>query len=70
MPDPDRLTALEELTAHLARTVDDLSAVIARQDAELATLRRQVAWLMDREKTRDREAAGGVFIEGERPPHY
>jgi SlyX protein len=70
MPDPDRLTALEELTAHLARTVDDLSAVIARQDAELTTLRRQVAWLLDREKTRDREASGGVFIEGERPPHY
>ena len=70
MPDPDRLTALEELTAHLARTVDDLSAVIARQDGELSTLRRQVAWLMDREKARDREASGGVFIEGERPPHY
>jgi SlyX protein len=69
-PDHDRLTPLEELAAHLARTVDDLSAVIARQDAELATLRRQVAWLMDREKSRDRDAAGGVFIEGERPPHY
>jgi uncharacterized coiled-coil protein SlyX len=47
-----------------------VSAVIARQDAELTTLRRQVAWLLDREKTRDREASGGVFIEGERPPHY
>jgi SlyX protein len=70
MPDPDRLTQLEELAAHLSRTVDDLSAVIARQDAELTTLRRQVAWLLDREKTRDREASGGVFIEGERPPHY
>jgi len=69
-PDSDRLTQLEELAAHLARTVDDLSAVIARQDGELATLRRQMAWLMDREKARDREASGGVFIEGERPPHY
>ena len=66
----DRLTQLEELAAHLSRTVDDLSAVIAHQDAELTTLRRQVAWLMDREKARDREASGGVFIDGERPPHY
>ncbi len=67
---PDRLTQLEELAAHLVRTFDDLSAVIARQDAELSALRRQVDLLVDRERNREREASGGVFIEGERPPHY
>jgi SlyX protein len=66
----DRLTTLEETAAHLARIVEDLSAVIARQDAELVALRSKVARLVAREAERDREAAGGVFLEDERPPHY
>ena len=48
--------ALEERVAHLIRAVDDLSAVVARQDREIATLTRRVEMLMEREA--EREAAG------------
>ena len=34
----ERVTALEETVAHLTRTVEDLSEVLARQDGELARL--------------------------------
>ncbi|NNF71560.1 MAG: SlyX protein, partial [Rhodobacteraceae bacterium] len=37
--------ALEERIAHLTRTVEDLSEVIARQDQEISLLTRRVALL-------------------------
>ena len=40
---------LEEQMAHLIRTVDDLSDVVARQETEIATLTRRVHMLMQRE---------------------
>ena len=38
----DQLEALEERLAHLIRTVDDLSDVIARQDTEIDRLKAQI----------------------------
>ena len=67
MTDP---TALEERLAHLLRTVDDLSDVIARQDVEIARLTRQVALLVEREMAREAGGDGGVLIGDERPPHW
>ena len=64
------LTNLEEQIAHLTRTVDDLSDVIARQEAEIATLTRRVHMLMQREGERDAQGSGGVVLGDERPPHY
>ena len=61
---------LEEKIAHLTRTVDELSYVVARQEAEIATLTRRVAMLMQREGERDSEGSGGVVLGDERPPHY
>ena len=61
---------LEEQIAHLTRTVDDLSDVIARQDAELTRLRRTVDRLVEREAQREQDASGGVVLGDERPPHY
>lgn len=61
---------LEEKIAHLARTVDDLSDVIARQDQEIATLMRRVTMLMEREAEREADGSGGVVLGDERPPHY
>jgi SlyX protein len=57
---------LEEQMAHLIRSVDDLSDVVARQETEIATLTRRVYMLMQR------EAAGseGVVLGNDRPPHY
>jgi SlyX protein len=61
---------LEEQIAHLIRTVDDLSDIVARQEAEIALLTRRVQVLMEREGAREAQGGGGVVIGDERPPHY
>ena len=61
---------LEEQIAHLTRTVEDLSEIIARQEGEITTLNRRVHMLMQREGERDLAGGGGVVIGDERPPHY
>lgn len=61
---------IEEKIAHLTRTVDDLSDVVARQENEIATLTRRVAMLMEREAEREAQGTGGVVLGDERPPHY
>ncbi|MGB3242961.1 MAG: SlyX family protein [Sulfitobacter sp.] len=60
---------LEEQIAHLTRTVDELSEVVARQEAEIVTLNRRVHMLMQREGERD-SSGGAVVMGDERPPHY
>ncbi|WP_299043872.1 SlyX family protein [uncultured Tateyamaria sp.] len=64
------MNKLEEQIAHLERTVDDLSDVVARQETEIALLTRRVQMLMEREAQRDADGGGGVVIGDERPPHY
>lgn len=61
---------LEEKVAQLTKIVDELSEVIARQDAELAVLERRVQMLMERAAEAEQGEGGGVFIAGEKPPHY
>jgi SlyX protein len=62
-------TALEERIAHLTRTVEDLSDVVAAQSREMETLRRHLALLLDREAEREVEA-GALPIADRRPPHW
>ncbi len=61
---------LEEKIAHLTRTVEELSDVIARQDLEVSKLRSQVDRLILREAEREDASPGGVVLGDERPPHY
>ena len=63
------LTPLEERLAHLTRTVDDLSDVVARQEREIAVLTRRVAMLIEREIDRE---GGGIEAPAanQRPPHW
>lgn len=62
-------TLFEERIAHLVRTVDDLSEVVARQAVELDRLNRRVQMLMEREA--EREASGGTIpLADQRPPHW
>lgn len=61
---------IEETLAHLTRTVDDLSDVVAAQDAEIQRLSRKVDVMLQREKDRAAESTGGVILGDERPPHY
>lgn len=60
--------ALEEQIAHLTRTVEELSDVVAKQDHELRAISEMVEVLQQR--TRTREADGGIVLGDERPPHY
>ncbi|MDG4647256.1 SlyX family protein [Roseibacterium sp. SDUM158017] len=61
---------LEEVLAHLVRTVDDLSDVVARQDAEIARLTSRVQTLMAREAEREADAGGQVPLADQKPPHW
>jgi SlyX protein len=62
--------SLEEQIAHLTRTVDDLSDIIARQENELALMTRRVQMLMEREAGRDADAGGQVILTDQKPPHW
>lgn len=65
----DRMDVLEEKVAHLLRTVEELSDVLARRETELDRLTRLVGLLAEREA--EREAMGGGSPEANvRPPHW
>lgn len=65
----DRIAALEERVAHLMRTTDDLSEVVARQAGEIAVLERRVRLLMER--AAEDEALRGEAPEANvKPPHW
>lgn len=65
----DRMTALEEQLAHLARSVEELSDLAAEQAREIALLTRRVQLLMEREAEREAEG-GSVPLADQRPPHW
>jgi len=61
---------LEEKIAHLIRTVDDLSDIVARQEREIAMLTHRVKVLIDREADREAATDGQVILADQRPPHW
>lgn len=65
----DAFEKIEERLAHLIRAVEDLSDVVARQDAEIARLTRLTRLLAEREA--EREAMGFEAPEAnKKPPHW
>ena len=64
--DPD----LQAHIAHLQKTLDELSDVVARQDAEIARLTRQVTLLMTREAEWEAAEGGGIVLADQKPPHW
>jgi len=62
--------ALEEQMAHLTRTVEDLSDIMAKQDSELRRLGLLVDHLVQRARARESDSGGGIILGDERPPHY
>jgi len=65
-----RLARLEESLAHVTRLAEELSEVVARQDAELARLAHRVEMLMAREAEREAEDGGTIPLADQRPPHW
>lgn len=66
----ERLVTVEEQIAHLTRTVDDLSEVIARQETELARLAGKVSRLVEREASREVAEGAEIPLADQRPPHW
>ena len=66
----DRITRLEEQVAHLTRVAEDLSDVIARQEAEITRLMRRMSMVMQREAERELNEGGSVPLADQRPPHW
>jgi SlyX protein len=64
------LAKLEETLAHLLRTVEELSDVVARQDTEIARLTARVEMLMSREAEREAADGGTVPLADKPPPHW
>ena len=64
------MTSVEERIAHLERTVDDLSDIVARQQDEIDLLTRRVRMLMERAAEQEQSGTGGVYIADEKPPHW
>ena len=64
-----RIERLEEAVAQLTRAVDDLSTIVARQEAEITRLMRRVGALMEREAERETEG-GTIQLADQRPPHW
>ena len=62
--------ALEEQIAHLTRTVEDLSDIMAKQDRELCRLGLLLDHLIQRARARESDGGGGIILGDERPPHY
>ncbi|RID90033.1 SlyX family protein [Gemmobacter lutimaris] len=65
----DKITTLEEQIAHLARMVEDLSDVVARQAREMDTMARRIGLLMEREAEREAEG-GSIPLADQKPPHW
>ncbi|MCB1362688.1 MAG: SlyX family protein [Rhodobacteraceae bacterium] len=61
---------LEERIAHLIRAVDDLSDIVARQQAEIDRMAGRLQMLMRREAEREADAGGTVPLADRPPPHW
>lgn len=65
-----KLEMVEEAIAHLTRTVEDLSDVVARQSQDIERLKRQMALLMDRAAEAEAMAGGTIPLADQKPPHW
>ena len=65
----EQLVSLEERVAHLIRTVEDLSDVMAAQGRDIDTLTRRVQMLMEREAERGSMGMGSAEANVP-PPHW
>ena len=63
-----RLEKCETALAHLTKSNDELSDIVATQQTQIAVLQRRVDMLLSREA--EREAQGTEYVADQRPPHW
>lgn len=61
---------LQSTVAHLQKTLEDLSDVVARQDLQIARLERRVQLLMERAAEQEVDAGGTIPLADQKPPHW
>lgn len=66
----DDILKLQETVAHMARMVEDLSDVVARQEEEISVLNRRMQMVMTREAEREVAEGGTAPMGDQRPPHW
>ena len=66
----DRIDTLEERIAHLMRTVEDLSDIVARQTKDLDRLLRLTQLLAEREAERESDGSSTIPLADQKPPHW
>jgi SlyX protein len=64
----DRLTVLEELTAHQSKTIDELSEQVTEQWKVIDRMKRMLERLGERLETM--ESGSGEAPPVTKPPHY
>ncbi|MDF1804506.1 SlyX family protein [Thalassovita sp.] len=64
------MTEIEEKLAHLIRSVDDLSDVVAAQQKTIDLLERRVTMLIERAAQQETDQGSYIFTGPEKPPHY
>ncbi|MCA0042718.1 SlyX family protein [Celeribacter litoreus] len=70
MSKEDRIVALEEQVAHLTKTVEELSDVVAKQERILEVAERRLGMLMEAEALRQSDTEGSIALADQRPPHW
>lgn len=70
MDESARLRRAEEALAHVTRLAEELSGIVARQEAQIDRLSRRVGLLLEREAEREAEAGGTIPLADQRPPHW
>ena len=69
-PKGPHMEEIEEKMAHLIRTVDDLSDVVARQQTTIDQLEKRVHLLMQRAAQQEADQGSYIYTGPEKPPHY
>lgn len=64
----DRLRAIEELAAHQAKTIEELSDEVARQAETIRAMQKRLDALVERFLAVEESASGPA--EAHRPPHW
>lgn len=65
----ERIDAVEERLAHVMRTVDDLSDIVARQEKVIDRLTHRVQMLMERAAEAEAQGLGSADANVP-PPHW
>jgi len=70
MSDENRITELEIQLAHNARTVEDLSEIVADQANRLERAEKRIQMLMQRAAEAEAQAMSGIAVGDKPPPHW